>query len=97
MSDDDIPNLTLRVLQNIQADMSGMRADMNGMRADMNGMRADMNAGFDGVNARVDGVNARVDTLNARFDHFLSFAGRDVQDLKLRVSVVELHLGIKPT
>ena len=87
---DEIPNLTLRVLQNIQtelvgmrAEMGGMRAEMGGMRAEMTGMRADMNTGFD--------------TLNTRFDHFLSFAGRDVQDLKLRVAVVEQHLGIKPT
>jgi len=71
MSGEDIPSLTLRVLQNIQGELVGMRGEITGLRGD------------------VQALNAKVDTLNDRFDHFLTFVGRDVQDLKMRVSALE--------
>ena len=64
MTADDIPNLTLRVLERIQTELVGLRTDVQGLRGD-------------------------VQTLNDRFDHFLTFVGRDVQDLKVRVSALE--------
>jgi hypothetical protein len=72
---DDIPSLTLRVLEKI-------RAELVTLRSDMNTMRGDMNAGF-------AGVRAELDLLNTRFDHFLAFVGKDVQDLKTRVTALE--------
>ena len=69
MSDrDDIPSLTLRVLERIQADISGMRGDISEMKGE-------------------------VRLLNTRFDHFLEFVGRDVQDLKTRVTALEQARG----
>ena len=64
MSDEDIPSLTLRVLEKIQAELVGLRGDVNGLRGE-------------------------VHTLNDRFDHFLTFVGRDIQDLKTRVTTLE--------
>jgi hypothetical protein len=71
MASEDIPSLTLRVLQNIQTELVGMRGDVVGLRAD------------------VQALNVKVDTLNDRFDHFLTFVGRDIQDLKIRVTALE--------
>jgi hypothetical protein len=65
-SDQDIPSLTLRVLDRIQTDLVGLRGD-------------------------VQGLHSRFDRLNDRFDHFLTFVGRDVQDLKTRVTNLEQH------
>ena len=64
MANEDIPSLTLRVLENIQAELVGLRGDVQELRGE-------------------------VHTLNDRFDHFLSFVGRDVQDLKARVTALE--------
>lgn len=64
MTANDIPSLTLRILEKIQAELVLLRGD-------------------------VQGLSAKVDTLNDRFDHFLSFVGRDVQDLKTRVAALE--------
>jgi hypothetical protein len=71
MTSEDIPNLTLRVLQNIQTELVALRGDVQGLRGDVHGLRGD------------------VQILGDRFDHFLTFVGRDVQDLKLRVSALE--------
>ena len=71
MTNDDVPNLTLRVLEKIQNELVGMRTEIVGMRGDLVGLRDE------------------VHTLNDRFDHFLTFVGRDVQDLKMRVSALE--------
>jgi len=65
---EDIPSLTLKVLENIQAELVGMRGEIVGMRGD-------------------------VQSLNTRFDHLLGFVGRDVQNLKDRLTAVEHHLG----
>jgi hypothetical protein len=61
---EDIPSLTLRVLEKIQGELVSL-------------------------NTKFDTLNDKVDTLNNRFDHFLTFSGRDVQDLKTRVSALE--------
>ncbi len=68
---DDVPSLTLRVLEKIQAELVGMRAEIVGVRGEIVGLRDE------------------VHTLNDRFDHFLTFVGRDMQDLKMRVSALE--------
>ena len=57
MTIEDIPSLTLRVLERIQAELVALRGD--------------------------------VQVLSDRFDQFLTFVGRDVQDLKTRVSALE--------
>lgn len=72
---DDIPSLTLRVLEKIQAELAAMREDNSTLRHDMN-------AGF-------ASLRSELDLLNTRFDHFLAFVGKDVQDLKTRVTALE--------
>lgn len=42
-----------------------------------------------GLRGDVQVLNNKVDTLNDRFDHFLNFVGRDIQDLKTRVTKLE--------
>ncbi len=71
MASEDVPSLTLRVLERIQAELVGMRGEIVAMRGDIAGLRDE------------------VHTLNDRFDHFLTFVGRDVQDLKTRVTALE--------
>ena len=73
---DDIANLTLRVLERIQAELVGMRGDLAEVKTEL-----------------VE-VKGEIRIFNTRFDHFLSFVGRDVQDLKSRVSVLEDRVGI---
>ena len=79
MPPDDIPLLTLRVLERIQAEL----VDMKGEIVEMKG--------------EIVQVKGELKLLGARFDHFLGFVGRDVQDLKARMTVVEDHLGIGRT
>lgn len=62
-SSEDIPSLTLRVLEKIQGELVGLRGDVQGL------------------SSKVETLNTKVDTLNDRFDNFLTFAGRDAQDL----------------
>ena len=68
----DVPSLTLRVLEKIQAELVGLRGDMGDVKTELK-------------------------VLNTRFDHFLTFVGKDVQDLKARVAAVEQHIGLKQT
>ncbi len=77
---DDIPSLTLRVLENIQGELVGMQGELVGMRGELVGMREE-----------IVGMRGDVHGLNDRFDHFLGFVGRDVQDLKVRVAALEQH------
>jgi hypothetical protein len=72
---DDIPSLSLRVLEKIQAELVTMRENMN--------------SGFARVATELEEVRDEVRTLNTRFDHFLAFVGKDVQDLKTRVTALE--------
>jgi hypothetical protein len=68
---DDIPSLTLRVLQSIQTELVGLRSDVRQL------------------DSRMGSVEAELKTLNGRFDQFLLFSGKDVSDLKERVSRLE--------
>lgn len=78
MANEDVPSLTLRVLERIQAELVGMRGEIVAMRGDISGMRGELHE-----------LRDEVHILNDRFDHFLTFVGRDVQDLKMRVSALE--------
>jgi len=71
MTSEDIPSLTLRVLEKIQTELVGLRGDVGGLRGEVRELREE------------------VHVLNDRFDHFLTFVGRDVQDLKTRVTKLE--------
>ena len=53
---DDTENHTIRLLQE-------MRAEMKDMRSDMDEMRSEMRQGFKNVNARIDDTNIRIDGL----------------------------------
>lgn len=71
MTNEEIPSLTLRVLEKIQAELVGIRGEVKDLRGDVQELRGE------------------VHVLNDRFDHFLTFVGRDVQDLKARVTALE--------
>ena len=92
MTTEDIPSLTLRVLQNIQGELVGLRVDVQGVKTELQDVKAelkDVKAEVRGVKAEVHELRGDVQTLKDRFDHFLTFVGRDVQDLKTRVSALE--------
>jgi len=82
---EDIPNLTLRVLEKIQTELVGLRTDVQAVRGEVKDLRGDVNA----LQGEVHELRGDVQTLKDRFDHFLTFVGRDVQDLKTRVSALE--------
>jgi len=84
-SSEDIPSLTLRVLERIQGELVGLRGDVQGLSTKV-----------DTLNTRVDTMNTELVSLNGRFDNFLTFAGRDVQDLKVRVSALEQLAARRP-
>jgi archaellum component FlaC len=97
--DDDIPSLTLRVLQNIQGELVGLRKDVGVLNADFRVIKDDIGSMKDDIGSMKDDIGSMKDdirtlkgdvrTLDARFENFLTFVGRDVQDLKLRVSALE--------
>jgi peptidoglycan hydrolase CwlO-like protein len=82
---DDIPSLTLRVLQNIQGELVGLRGDVQDMKGDIHEMKGDIHE----MKGDIHEMKGDIRTLNGRVDNFLSFIGRDVQDLKLRVAALE--------
>jgi hypothetical protein len=96
---DDIPSLTLGVLQNIQHELVGLRGETRGVRDEVRDLRGDVDAlkvevqglrtDVGGLEAEVKGLRTDVDGLKGRFDNFLTFVGRDVQDLEQRVSALE--------
>jgi peptidoglycan hydrolase CwlO-like protein len=98
-SSEDIPSLTLRVLEKIQGELVNVNTKfdrLNDKVDTLNDKVDGLNGRVDGLNERVDALNHRVDTLthgidklDGRFDHFLTFSGRDVQDLKVRVTALE--------
>jgi hypothetical protein len=58
---DDIPSLTLRVLEKIQTELGGLRGDVQTLRGEVQLLRGD-----------VQTLRGDVQTLNERFDHFLT-------------------------
>jgi predicted nuclease with TOPRIM domain len=98
---DEIPSLTLKVLERIQTELVGLRGDVQDVRGGLQELRGDVQdvrGGLQELRGDVQDLRGEVKLLGARFDHFLEFVGRDVQDLKHRVTAVELHLGLgKPT
>ena len=84
MSPDDIPSLTLKVLQGIQSELIGLRGDVRQLDTRMGS-----------VETEIKSLNGEVKALNSRFDHFLTFVGKDVTDLRERVSKVEAHIGLR--
>jgi len=44
---DDIPSLTLRVLEKIQSELAAFREEFNGFRDEFNGFRSEVNTRFD--------------------------------------------------
>ena len=94
----DIPSLTLRVLERIQDELVGLRGDVGGLRGEvraLDGRMERVETELKVLNTEMKVLNNEVKVLNARFDNFLSFVGKDVQDLKERLGKVETHLGFR--
>ena len=60
----NVSDLTLEILQRIQADMAEMKADIRELKADMAEMKADMR----GLRAEMAMLTDRVDMLTVRMD-----------------------------
>ena len=77
-TNDEIPSLTLRVLENIQATLVEVKGEIVEMKGEIVEMKGE-----------IVEMKDEIKILNERFDHFLGFVGRDVQDLKQRVMALE--------
>ncbi len=105
-SSEDIPSLTLRVLEKIQGELVSLNTKFDTLNTKVDTLNTKfdtLNTKVETLNTKVDTLNTRVDTtntelvsLNGRFDNFLTFAGRDVQDLKVRVSALEQLAARRP-
>jgi len=93
MSDDrDIPTLTLRVLERIQADVAGLRTEMvevkgeivemKGEIVEMKGEIVEIKGELVDMKRDLREVKSELRVLGTRFDNFLDFAGRDVTELE---------------
>lgn len=78
---DNVANLTVRILQKIHGEMTGMRQDIHGLRGEISNLREETNANFN--------------KLRGRFDHFLGFAGERYRDHEARITALEKR--IKPS
>jgi hypothetical protein len=95
MSNDaaDVPSLTLRVLEKIQLELVGLRGDVREVKGEIVDMKGDISE----IKGELVDMNRELKQLNGRFDNSLGFVGRDVADLKVRVTAVEQHLGLPRT
>lgn len=91
-SSEDIPSLTLRVLERIQGELVALNTKFD----TLNEKVETLNTKVDTLNTRVDTTNTELVSLNGRFDNFLTFTGRDVHDLKVRVSALEQRAARRP-
>lgn len=70
----------LEMLEQLQADMSGVKTDMSGMKADMSGMQADMA----GMKADMADMKERIDQIDARSQRTAVMMEADIM-LKLQL------------
>ena len=98
MSADDIPSLTLKVLQGIQSEVVGLRGDVRQLDTHVQQLDThvqQLDTRMERVETEIKTLNGEVKAINSRFDHFLTFVGKDVTDLRDRVSKVEAHIGLR--
>ncbi len=75
--DDNVRNLTVEILKQIRAELTGLRGEVGGLREEVGGLREEQKTGFK--------------ELRDRFDNLLELSGGRYRDHERRIRALERH------